>query len=449
MKSTWSPFPNFKHNLILWTIAGSAFLLPSLFSGSVVTYDGQFYIESAKAISSFQIRQNYFVPRTPGYPLFLSFCHLIFGHSLHWVIAMQSFLIVSSCLLLTSHLISRFLMPKNIRERNILLGVLILFSQLDVLGYASAVLEQAQFIFTINMMIFLTLKTFDSLKFKNFLLLSLVLIIGVLTSPVLIIPGIICILQISCKIWRVEQKPKSKLLKSIFFALIALFPALISYGTWLHFDSSLIGNAKAYNVVTPIGAKQLEEVPGFFVKKPMGAIDSWTAAYVAESGLVPSLGYMGVLNIPNPPLFENRIQAEMNFFPARRCGLYDNVNNSPWVIYNSNYFTQVCSIATSPTILFLLLEFFTYVSKFSWLCWLPILILYLVRTIRNRNPVSQAQLVMTVPIFGLAIGYILLGAQPDRYIVPCLTPYLLSLFLFASPAEKKTFPSFVRGKLMN
>ena len=425
------------HRRYTWPITYSyAFLLTLYLTftlGPVVTYDGQQYIASAKAIGSGKIAEHYFLARPPGYPLFLVFCHLVSAGNFRFVIMLQAFLTLISIIYLIKGISNLY----HIRRNYQLFINFLLLSQIMVLGYSSAILQQSLFIVYANFLGgFLIRLRVRKQRQIDFLKISIMVLIGSLISPTLDEISYLSLFVFAFLSWKQESKHSKNqitfLVKTVFLLFVVVLPSLTFEISWGNFITQQSKTAPTYNIASSPGIKNIIEIPGYFLQNPQKAIDEVTFAYASQSGLIPSSGWQGTYKNPGSVLFENRVQSELNYNSSRQCGLVDQVNNAPWVLYGQGYFSIGCAPFGGLNSIFTLGQALAYFTKFLWisLFGLIVITLSLANLPRVRSVLGPITIIF-FPSLATSYTYLAMGAQADRYAIEAVTPMLLGFLVLA------------------
>jgi len=420
-----------------WLAAISSLLLINLFTSLTVTYDSQFYLASAKAISQGQIASHYFWARTPGYPIFLSAVHSIFGNKIRAVTILQSIILLGSLIILVRQLVK--ISPRVVMSRiYIFAGLLCLLP--TYIGYSQAILQQSLLISLTNLLIASSLRTVKQTNVaKNYILFSIILMISVLVSPVMMLIGFTLVLLFEFRILRNKENLGSVIGKVCLCGLICLVPALAASESWsvfVHHNSRI---SPAYNQVSEPGLNNLLAAPEYFMRNPERGFTEFLTAFSDQASFQPSKGFNGSAMHQNlPPLYENQVQGMQAFAPGRSCGLVDWVGYAPWVKYSSTNWGAFCSLAKMPIWIFRLLEILSFLFPFVFVMW-PLMTFFALRQLFSRNRMESTHItsILILPSAALLFAYLMLGAQPDRYALPAYGPIVLAIPMVLATSMKE------------
>jgi hypothetical protein len=412
-----------------------SFILPVIFLGSVITYDGHQYLASAKELLSGGVDQHYFLARTPGYPLILAAVSIVPGSTLWTLLFFQSLAMASSSYFLLRQVGKIALDRKILSSRSFNVIALFVLVQIQVIGYSSAVLQQAWFVVYTNLAIGLILYN-PQKTLSRFFGWSLLFLAGSLVSPALNLISLGVALLLVVQVRRESKLEGTKVI--VLFFLLFLPVALFDY-SWNQFVMNVKKESPSANYARTPGISDFAKIPTFINENPLKALESWQSAYVTQSGLVPSLGWQGVVNVPSSPLYENRIHSTEGFLQSRPCGFVDETNYGKWVGYSEEFLTPKCRIMAMPTPLFITLYCISILTGLAWLTFLPIAILMIAYFRRNKFHfrIREMHLALFIPPTLIVLSHILLGAQADRYIVSCIQPLLIMWFISLNVLLKK------------
>ncbi len=423
----------------LMVMAFSSAISTVAFAGPVITYDGQQYLASAKGLLAGEFGSNYFLARPPGYPSFLAVSHLISGGNFRFLVLLQALVCAGSTAYLLLGVFQKFSVQRKIFY---LISALALF-QINVMGYSSAILQQSLFVAYTNLLTGYVLRHYRDLNWRRHIILALLVLSGALISPTMNAISYILLLVLICiKVfcWNKEFGHKFRQLMVAILGLASIALPSILFGVmWGDFTASMSRISPAYNVANSPGVRDLIRVPSYFLENPQKAFDQLAAAYVSQSGLVPSSGWSGTVTVVGSPLYENRIQAEQNYLRERNCGLIDNVNNAPWVLYNQGFIPPDCAPLKLPRAMFTFLTMIASIGKLLWIS--SIVLIVLCATIlwqrRSRNN-AEFFCILSIPSVLTSYTYVLLGAQADRYAIQAQIPFLLTVILIFFVVNKPT-----------
>jgi hypothetical protein len=392
----------------------------TLFAGSLVTFDGNQYLATAHSISKLSITQGYLFGRPPGYPTFLAII-LKINHGDRFLIFIQVLLITSTALLLLRRI--SFLMFKHF-EISLPKWMLYLLLFLPTIsGYGTTVLQQPLFIIETNLALFFLLGIFmeKAKRYNYFCILCLV--------PITIWTGEglfpFCVGVILLGIWFGLRRPElcKPLAKTLLIAFIFIIPissaSLNLFQKW---------GARQPGTVTygiPQGNLILK-YPSFFIKSPQTAISDLLEDYITQSGLSPALQAKGLLDAPSIPMFENRVHAENTFSMSRRCGVADTSSGGSWYKYSRTLLHQSCAPFSVPTLFSTFFYLLGAIASFFAFIFVPLGVFLLLVFWRGRDRQTFRFLsALIIPAILLRVSYILLGFQPDRYVVQFIPEYIL------------------------
>lgn len=416
-------------NFLLF-LCGIQFFLPVLFTGPVITYDSQGYLSSAKAILTDQFRDYYIFFRSPGYPLFLKLTLGVSEGSFRFVIVVQAALVSISTFLLLSQ-IHRVLLKSDPRKNRAFMIISSLCTiQIGIIGYSAAALQQAVFVALTNFTLALGLYCHSNSIKKLLPFWSLLTLISYSISPVItIVPILTFFLSKNASSILALQTVRGKTVAIFQIALLVLPTALFAIG-WNAISADVGSKNPSASMGSTIGFAQLAKVPNWLASSPISAADSLMKSFVAQSGIIPSSGWHGVISVDNSPFFENRTHSEQAFLVDRRTGLYDAINNSSWVVFaKDSYYLDSAPLSLPNTFVFIL-SFMTYLIKVLWLS-VPLFILLLLALPRDLKGLDRnLYRLMSIPVFAFAMLYVLLGAEADRYALPAFMPVSLAMLIF-------------------
>ncbi len=393
----------------------------TFFGGSLITFDGNQYLATANSIMHFSITQGYLFGRPPGYPIFLAFL-LSISRSDRFLIFIQVFLIASSTLLLMKRIdfllkkIFQFGIPKWI------IYLLVFLPTID--GYGTTVLQQPLFIAETNLGLFLLLSILiESSNLSNYFYVGVLSVIAVWTGEG-IIPFFACVIALA--LYLIMKSPELVSSKKILLTILILLSGLCAITSLSLFQNWGESRPNTITYGVPQGSDVLE-YPKFFAHSPLIALSDFFDDYVTQSGLAPAVQTKGLLGVSQSnPMFENRVHAEATFSVSRKCGITDSYNSGTWSRFARGSIVQSCAKFTlAPFLTGLSFTVGVFVSFISFI-YIPLGLL-LISTVRRKSEQGQLRflVILVVPAAVLRLAYLLLGFQPDRYVVQFLPESLL------------------------
>ena len=413
------------------------FTLPVLFTAPVITYDSQGYLASAKSLFSKDFGSMYFFARTPGYPLFLKTVLKISGGSFRFVIIVQSALVSISTFLLLIQVFKKILKSDPIYASKFRIVATLCSIQIGIIGYAAAALQQSLIVAFANTCLAYALYSKGKFFKKNQVLWGVFFLVGYSVWPLLcLIPAVALFISLDL-IKILKTRLRRREIKIFINLIIMILPTLFFATIWGSIANQDHTNNPNKSVSTATGLSSLMKVPGWFLNSPQEGADVIAKSFVGQSGLIPSTGWNGVLKMPNPPIFENRIHAEEAFSELRKGGLYDSAQNAPWVTFAKDSYILDRASLSLPRIVYIFLSILTYLIKITWVCS-PLFIIFICIVNRRFDDVdTQIYRMVSLPVLLYSASYIVLGAEIDRYALPGFFPVtLLTLTLCLQMLEK-------------
>jgi hypothetical protein len=413
---------------ILFPISALISLIALIFfTGPVITYDGQQYLSSARAIIDGRWDDFFFFGRPPGYSAFLAMCHFLSGGSMKFVVIIQFLLILISTVYVR-HKVFKLLQNQRI-EIEVLFCFYILAS--GIFGYSNTVLQQPILIAISNLIFGLLIEFFSRTNNRLYWIkLFVISVISPLFSPILSLLMFACFISIVL-FEVIKRREVYKIKASISGVLASLIVLILVQFQWSQVENSFFdANPEIRYVATPGG----KDVPQFLVNvktDPIRTLDQILKSYLGQSGLVASNGWSGAAENMHPDLWENRVHAEYAFLAERNYGLVDTVGYKDYVQYGMSIWEIKPAYVKSNNLIFAFFSFPTQVIRFFFLFFPGIILTYLV-TFRKTG-ITPISIWMIAPNLILVLAYMILGAQADRYMLPNILPLaVFSLALVSS-----------------
>ena len=411
-----------------------SFVIASFYTacaGSLITFDGRQYLATTHAIQTHNFANGYLFGRPPLYPVFLA-ALLSVSRSDRFLIFAQVFLIAITSLMLMNKIL-QFSKSRSIKISIPWWVRLILLVSPTITGYGSTVLQQTLFIVETNLML-LFLLTFlegDNKKKNISYIFSLILVpITILTGQGMT-PFVIGVGLLFSLFLLTDSQGKFKItIANLSLTVILLSAIPVSFVAYSQYEKWGLSKSDSVNYPVPSGSA-LSKYPKYFLGNPEQAAGDLFDDYVTQSGLAPAMQSKGLINpdhIITPAFYENRVHSENTFSMARSCGIADTNSAGGWYMFSVDMLTQNCAKIILPSFIGLLFFGIGAILSFASFVFIPISVLILLRSVRKRRIDDvRAICVLAFPSALVKGAYLLMGFQPDRYVVQTLIPAVITL----------------------